>query len=66
MERRCLLTMIRKDFVTENSDGRTVKANVLASSYAFLYTCKLQQVQFTLEQATKAQKGIRGITHLFF
>jgi hypothetical protein len=37
MERRCLLTMIRKDFVTENSDGRTVKANVLASSHAFLY-----------------------------
>ena len=35
-----LLKMIRNDFVAKNSDGPTVKANVLASSHAFLYTGK--------------------------
>ena len=40
MERRCLLTMIRNYFVAENSDGRTVKANILESYHEFLYTGK--------------------------
>jgi hypothetical protein len=40
MERPFLAKKIRNDFVAKNSDGRTVKANVLGSSHAFIYTGK--------------------------
>jgi len=59
-----LLKTIRNEFVTKNSNGPTVKANVLATSHAFLYTGK-RNVKFTLQQAKKAQSGSRGIVLLF-